>query len=91
MVCWLRLLDIHQACAFDLYDWDNQTQFGGVGTTHVRINVSPRIVILAAPKILTDVCQLPSHNRRAIAMESVRPRDFRRAPIILGRFMKHVP
>jgi hypothetical protein len=89
------LRDILHGLDIDLLNRDSQAQLGGVATTHVRINVGLCIFRLVATA--PDLClptpssypQWPGypHWKRQIPTKD---ETFRRAPITLSRFMKHI-
>jgi len=89
------LHDILQGIDINLFDRDSQAQLGGVSTTHVRINVSLCTLILIAkvPELCSPTpssySQWPGypHWKRQIPTKD---ETSRKAPITLGRFMKHI-
>jgi hypothetical protein len=87
-----RLPDVLQGNDHDLCNRDSKASLGGVTTTHIRINVSPRTLISIAAffvYVLHLLSQWPGygHWKRQIP---ARDETYYRNPITLGRFMKHV-
>ena len=84
------LPDILQGRDQDLYNRDFQASFGGRATTHIRINVSSRTLVLVAKGFHRRLLsQWPGYDnwKRQIPTKD---ETYARNPITLGRFMKHV-
>lgn len=65
------LPDILQGRDQDLYNRDFQASFGGRATTHIRINVSPRTLVLVAKVFIVD----SFHSGRDTTIGNVRFRQ----------------